>query len=178
MISSYLFEVKRIIDSLDQAEIAKVIDILKNLKGRLFILGNGGSAANASHAVNDFRKIAGMEAYCPSDNVAELTAWTNDEGWKYTYHHWLMGSHINKNDAVLVLSVGGGSPKTSHNIVEALKLANAVEAKILGIVGRDGGYTAKVAHACVFIPTVNIDHVTPHVESFQAILCHLIVNAL
>ncbi|MCL4530646.1 MAG: SIS domain-containing protein, partial [Chloroflexi bacterium] len=141
-------------------------------------LGVGGSAANASHAVNDFRKIVGIEAYCPTDNVSELTARTNDEGWASVFRGWLMGSHINAHDAILVFSVGGGNleKNVSPNLVMALQLAKEVGAKIMGVVGRDGGYTAQVADACVVIPTVHADHITPHTEAFQAVVHHLLVT--
>src|SRR5437763_1814874 len=146
--------------------------------GRRFILGVGGSAANASHAVNDFRKIAGLECYSPTDNVSELTARTNDEGWASVFVEWLKGSRLNDRDAVLVLSVGGGNleKNVSPNLVAALQLAKNRGAKVLGIVGRDGGYTAKVADACILVPTVNPSNVTPHTEAFQAVVWHLFVS--
>ena len=146
--------------------------------GRLFILGVGGSAANASHAVNDFRKIAGLEAYAPTDNVSELTARTNDEGWASVFVEWLRGSRLNSKDAILVLSVGGGNieKNVSPNLVTALQLAKQVGARVIGIVGKDGGYTAKVANACVIVPTVNASNITPHSEAFQAVLWHLFVS--
>ncbi len=179
-IDSYFEEVKKIADYIDKSSIKKVIDILKNIRsnsGRLFIIGVGGSAGSASHAVNDFRKLAGIEAYAPTDNVSELTARTNDEGWQTIFSEWLKGSKLNNNDVILVLSVGGGNEENniSPNIVEALKLAKDVGAKIIGIVSRDGGYTKKVADACVLIPVVNDKAVTPHAESFQAVVWHLIV---
>ncbi|MEO5958608.1 MAG: SIS domain-containing protein [Opitutaceae bacterium] len=146
--------------------------------GRLFILGVGGSAANASHAVNDFRKIAGLECYAPTDNVSELTARTNDEGWATVFVEWLRVSRLNAKDAVLVFSVGGGSVEknVSPNLVHALQLAQQVGARIVGIVGKDGGYTARVADACVIVPTVNAGNITPHSEAFQAVLWHLFVS--
>jgi len=146
--------------------------------GRLFILGVGGSAANASHAVNDFRKIAGLEAYAPTDNVSELTARTNDEGWASVFVEWLRGSRLNSKDAILVLSVGGGNieKNVSPNLVTALQLAKQVGARVIGIVGKDGGYTAKVADACVIVPTVNANNITPHSEAFQAVVWHLWVS--
>ncbi len=146
--------------------------------GRLFILGVGGSAGNASHAVNDFRKICGFEAYAPTDNVSELTARTNDEGWSTVFAEWLRGSRLRKEDAVLVLSVGGGSleKNVSPNLVEALKLAKELGATILGIVGKDGGYTAQVADVAIIVPTVNPATITPHSEAFQAIIWHLFVS--
>ncbi len=146
--------------------------------GRLFILGVGGSAANASHAVNDFRKIAGLEAYAPTDNVSELTARTNDEGWATVFSEWLRGSRLNAKDALLILSVGGGNleKNVSPNLVAAMQLAKQVGARIIGIVGKDGGYTAKVADACVIVPTVNPNNITPHSEAFQAVIWHLFVS--
>jgi D-sedoheptulose 7-phosphate isomerase len=177
----FLTEVREIIAQLDDSAIERVVQLLASTRdagGRLFILGVGGSAANASHAVNDFRKIAGMEAYSPTDNVAELTARTNDEGWDGVFEGWLRVSRLNAKDAVLVFSVGGGSAEknVSANLVAALQFARAAGAKIAGIVGRDGGYTAQVADACVIVPTVNPMHVTPHAEAFQAIVWHLIVS--
>ncbi len=146
--------------------------------GRLFILGVGGSAANASHAVNDFRKIAGIECYAPTDNVSELTARTNDEGWSTVFEAWLKTSRLNSSDTILVFSVGGGSldAQVSPNIVTALRHAQSVKASIGGIVGRDGGFTATVADACVLIPVVNQDRVTPHSEAFQSVIWHLLVS--
>jgi D-sedoheptulose 7-phosphate isomerase len=177
----FLTEAREIIAKLDDSAIERVVQLLASTRdagGRLFILGVGGSAANASHAVNDFRKIAGMEAYSPTDNVAELTARTNDEGWDGVFEGWLRVSRLNAKDAVLVFSVGGGSAEknVSANLVAALQFARAAGAKIAGIVGRDGGYTAQVADACVIVPTVNPMHVTPHAEAFQAIVWHLIVS--
>jgi D-sedoheptulose 7-phosphate isomerase len=177
----FLTEAREIIAQLDDSAIERVVQLLASTRdagGRLFILGVGGSAANASHAVNDFRKIAGMEAYAPTDNVAELTARTNDEGWDGVFEGWLRVSRLNAKDAVLVFSVGGGSAEknVSANLVAALQFARAAGAKIAGIVGRDGGYTAQVADACVIVPTVNPMHVTPHAEAFQAIVWHLIVS--
>ena len=146
--------------------------------GRLFILGVGGSAANASHAVNDFRKICGFECYAPTDNVSELTARTNDEGWATVFSEWLKGSRLNAKDALLIFSVGGGNleKNVSPNLVSAIQLAKQAGAAVIGIVGRDGGYTAKEATACVIIPTVNAEHVTPHSEAFQAVVWHLFVS--
>lgn len=177
----YLDEARSIIERLDVQSIEKVVKILAETRsngGRLFILGVGGSAANASHAVNDFRKIAGFEAYAPTDNVSELTARTNDEGWGSVFEGWLKGSRLNKKDAVFVFSVGGGDLERniSPNLVLALQHAKRVGAKIVGVVGRDGGYTAKVADACVIIPTVNLTHITPHTEAFHAVVWHLIVS--
>ena len=177
----FLAEAAEIVARLDRASIekaAKMIGDLRATGGRLFILGVGGSAANASHAVNDFRKIAGIEAYAPTDNVSELTARTNDEGWATVFEGWLKTSKLQARDAVLVFSVGGGDVErnVSPNLVAALKLAKAVGSKIIGVVGRDGGYTAKVADVCVLIPVVNLVHVTPHSEAFQAVVWHLLVS--
>ena len=177
----FLAEVQQVISFLDPVAIETIASYLAKLRaggGRLFILGVGGSAANASHAVNDFRKLAGLEAYAPTDNVSELTARTNDEGWSSVFQKWLQVSRLNNRDAVLVFSVGGGSieKQVSPNLVTALDYARSVGAGILGIVGRDGGYTAKLADACVLIPTVNSAHVTPHSEAFQAIIWHLLVS--
>ena len=180
-VQSYLREAEAICTKLSQAEIVRIVEGLVQLRadgGRLFILGVGGSAANASHAVNDFRKIANIESYTPTDNVSELTARINDDGWDQSYVRWLMGSRLRRGDAVLVFSVGGGDPErhVSNNLVESLRLAREVGAKIYGIVGRDGGFTAKVADACVIVPTVNSKTVTPHTEAFQAVVWHLIVS--
>src|SRR5579863_2772461 len=177
----FLAEAKDVIDRLDASSIEKAAALLaltRDSGGRLFILGVGGSAANASHAVNDFRKIAGIEAYAPTDNVSELTARTNDEGWSTVFEGWLKTSKLHERDAVLVFSVGGGDVErnVSPNLVAALKLAKAVGAKIIGVVGRDGGYAAKVADVCVLIPVVNPVHVTPHSEAFQAVVWHLLVS--
>ncbi len=177
----FLLEVRHVAEQLDVRQLEKMVLLLikiRKVNGRLFILGVGGSAANASHAVNDFRKIVGMEAYSPTDNVSELSARTNDEGWPTVFSEWLKTSRLRKQDGLLVLSVGGGhlARNVSPNLVEALKLAKKRKACILGIVGRDGGYTAKVADACVFIPTVSADHVTPHAEAFQAVVWHLLVS--
>jgi len=180
-VQSYLREAEAICTKLSQSEIERIVAGLVQLRadgGRLFILGVGGSAANASHAVNDFRKIANIESYTPTDNVSELTARINDDGWDQSYVRWLMGSRLRRNDAVLVFSVGGGDAErhVSNNLVESLRLAREVGAKIYGIVGRDGGFTAKVADACVIVPTVNHKTVTPHTEAFQAVVWHLIVS--
>ncbi|MGA3017607.1 MAG: SIS domain-containing protein [Bryobacteraceae bacterium] len=177
----FLSEAKEVIDGLDLEQIERTAALLAATRaagGRLFILGVGGSAANASHAVNDFRKIAGMEAYAPTDNVSELTARTNDEGWATVFESWLRGSRLRKEDAVLVFSVGGGNleKNVSPNLVKALEYAKSVGARILGIVGRDGGFTAQVADACVIVPTVNPVHTTPHAEAFQAVVWHLLVS--
>lgn len=180
-IEQYLQESQQIAKNLDKQNIEIIINLLIDLRkngGRLFILGVGGSAGNAAHAVNDFRKIVGIESYAPTDNVSELTARTNDDGWSTTFSNWLKGSKLNKKDGVFIFSVGGGNAEknVSPNLVEALKYAKSVGAKIFGIVGRDGGYTAKVADACVIIPTVNQDTITPHAESFQAVIWHLLVS--
>lgn len=179
--SRYLKEAQKIIEQLDVAQIEKMTGLLvdlRNHKGRLFFVGVGGGAGHASHAVNDFRKIAGIESYSPSDNVSELTARTNDEGWDTTYAAWLKVSNLSAADMLFVFSVGGGDAERniSTNIVNALKLAKETGSKILGVVGRDGGYTAKVADACIIIPTVNKDYITPHTESFQAMVWHLLVS--
>ena len=159
-------------------DLASELDRLRDRKGRLFLIGVGGSAANCSHAVNDFRKICGIEAYAPTDNVSELTARTNDEGWSSVFIEWLKVSRLTSNDLIFILSVGGGNREknVSPNLVAALEYGKEVGAKICGIVGRDGGYTAKVADACVIIPTVNPQNVTPHTEAFQAVVWHLLVS--
>ena len=180
-IQDYLSETKAIIDRLPVDDIEGVVSLLGALRdsgGRLFILGVGGSAANASHAANDFRKIAGIETYAPTDNVSELTARTNDEGWATVFEAWLRVSRLSARDAVLIFSVGGGNleKNVSPNLVKALQYAKSVRARILGIVGRDGGYTAQVADACVIIPSVNSNTVTPHAEAFQAMIWHLLVS--
>jgi D-sedoheptulose 7-phosphate isomerase len=177
----FLSESKQVIDGLDLDQIERMADRLAATRaggGRLFILGVGGSAANASHAVNDFRKIAGIEAYAPTDNVSELTARTNDEGWAGVFESWLKVSRLRREDALLVFSVGGGNleKNVSPNLVQALQYAKTVGAAILGIVGRDGGFTARTADACVIIPTVNPVHTTPHAEAFQAVVWHLLVS--
>lgn len=177
----YLSEASKILSLLDPKVIDRAIDLLlltRKRGGRLFIVGVGGSAANASHAVNDFRKIAGLEAYAPTDNVSELTARTNDEGWASVFGGWLQVSHLGSDDAVLVFSVGGGNleKNISPNLVSALQLAKKVGANVLGIVGRDGGFTAKVADCCILIPTVNPENVTPHAEAFQSVIWHLLVS--
>lgn len=180
-IKDYLDEVKKVVDSIIQNNIQRIVESLVDLRsggGRVFFLGVGGGAANASHTVNDFRKICGIEAYTPTDNVSELTARTNDSGWESVFVDWLRGSKLSSKDAVFVLSVGGGNleKNISVNLVLALDYAKEVRAKIFGIVGRDGGYTAKVADACVIIPTVNPETITPHTESFQSVILHLIVS--
>jgi D-sedoheptulose 7-phosphate isomerase len=177
----HLNEAQEIISKLDCAMIEYMADMLAIVKqehGRIFFLGVGGSAANCSHAVNDFRKIVGIEAYSPTDNVSELTARTNDEGWGTTFREWLKVSKLSSKDAIFVLSVGGGNleKNISPNLVEALNYALKQESKIIGIVGRDGGYTAQVADACLVIPTVNANNITPHAEAFQGVIWHLLVS--
>jgi D-sedoheptulose 7-phosphate isomerase len=177
----FLAEAKEVIDRLDATSIENAASLLAQTRasgGRLFILGVGGSAANASHAVNDFRKIAGIEAYAPTDNVSELTARVNDEGWATVFEAWLRVSRLRASDLVLVFSVGGGDleKNVSPNLVAALQYAKTVGAKIVGIVGRDGGHTAKVADVCILIPTINPAHITPHTEAFQAVVWHLLVS--
>ena len=175
----HLDEAAHVIACLDILAIEKMATLLADLRargGRLFFLGVGGSAANCSHAVNDFRKIAGIEAYTPVDNVSELTARTNDEGWESVFVNWLKGSRLAPKDMIFVFSVGGGSINVSPNLVLALQFAKEVGSQVIGVVGRDGGYTAQVADACVVVPTVNPDTITPHAEAFQAIVWHLLVS--
>ena len=177
----YFEEVQSIAREIDLNLIEKMVKIIlkiKEQKGRLFFIGVGGSAANCTHAVNDFRKIGGIECYTPNDNVAELTARANDEGWDTVYAPWLECSHLSNKDAVFVFSVGGGSEEknVSVNLIHALNLAKKVGAKILGITGRDGGYTAKVANACLVIPTQSPDTITPHAEAWQAVVWHMLVT--
>ncbi|HZS18312.1 MAG TPA: SIS domain-containing protein [Candidatus Udaeobacter sp.] len=177
----YLRETAAIISQLDTDLCDKAVELLAAVRergGRLFILGVGGSAANASHAANDFRKLAGMECYTPTDNVSELTARTNDEGWSSVFAGWLKVSRLNEKDALLILSVGGGNVEknVSANLVKAMELAKERGAAILGIVGRDGGYTAQIADLAIVIPTVNVANVTPHSEAFQAVVWHLWVS--
>lgn len=179
--STYLAEAQSILTQLDPGPIERMAAFLAAVRergGRLFILGVGGGAGHAGHAVNDFRKIDGLEAYAPTDNVSELTARINDEGWDTAYVRWLCGSRLTERDAILVFSVGGGNLEhnVSPNLVRALEYARTVRATILGVVGRDGGYTAQVADACVIVPTVNPRTVTPHTESFQALVWHLLVS--
>ena len=180
-VAQYIGESIEILQKLDAGAIEKMVSILAATRaggGRLFLLGVGGSAANASHAVNDFRKIVGMEAYAPTDNVSELTARTNDEGWDGVFANWLKVSRLRAGDCVFVLSVGGGNleKNVSPNLVKAVAYAKEVGASVVGIVGRDGGYTATVADACVIVPTVNVTHTTPHAEAFQAVVWHLLVS--
>ncbi len=179
--AQHLKETAEIVSRLNPADCEKCVAVLRAARdrgGRLFILGVGGSAANASHAVNDFRKIGGFEAYAPTDNVSELTARTNDEGWTSVFVEWLRGSRLNAKDVLLVLSVGGGNleKNVSPNLVTALQLAKQIGAGIVGLVGKDGGYTAQVADACVIVPVVNPNNITPHSEAFQAVLWHLFVS--
>ncbi len=179
-INSYLEEVKLIADRIDRDAINNMTTILADVrekKGRLFILGVGGSAANASHAVNDFRKIGHIESYTPTDNAAELTAWVNDKGWEWAFVHWLERNNMGPKDAVMILSVGGGDAEknVSPNLVKAMDHAKEVGARIVGVVSRDGGYTAKMADACVLVPVVNADNVTAHAESWQGVVLHAIV---
>ncbi len=180
-IKQFFSDLKDITDKINTDDIEKIIQILIDLRakgGRLFFLGVGGSAGNATHAVNDFRKLANIETYAPTDNVSELTARTNDDGWDSVFERWLKVSKLNSNDALFILSVGGGNEEKniSANLVKAMKLAKEVGAKIVGIVGKDGGYTAKVADAKVIIPTINTETITPHAEAFQGIIWHLIVT--
>jgi D-sedoheptulose 7-phosphate isomerase len=177
----HLKEAAEILEKIDAAAIEKMADLLAKVKadgGRIFFLGVGGSAGNCSHAVNDFRKIVGIECYAPTDNVSELTARTNDDGWASVFVEWLKVSKLISKDALFIFSVGGGNleKNISPNLVEAIKLAKSVGAKVTGVVGRDGGYTAQAADACVIIPTVNPDTITPHSEAFQAVVWHLLVS--
>ena len=179
--AQHMQETIEIIQKMDLSEIEKIADLLATIKqegGRLFFLGVGGSAGNCSHAVNDFRKIAGIESYAPTDNVSELTARTNDEGWPSVFVEWLKVSKLKPQDALFIFSVGGGNvdKNISPNLVEAIKYAKQVGAKIAGVVGRDGGYTAQSADACVIVPVVNPETITPHSEAFQAVVWHLLVS--
>ena len=178
---AHLSEVIEIIKKIETKQIEKIVDLILNVrneKGRIFFLGVGGSAGNCSHAVNDFRKIIGVESYAPTDNVSELTARTNDEGWSTIFSEWLKVSNLNPKDLIFVFSVGGGNieKNISPNLVEALNYGKSIGCKLVGVVGRDGGYTTKVAEACVIIPTVNEKTITPHTEAFQAVVWHLIVS--
>ncbi len=180
-IEQYLKETMTIVETVSKEEIEKGIQILKTLReqeGRLFILGVGGSAANASHAVNDFRKIGGIETYAPTDNVSELTARTNDEGWDTTFTEYLKTSRLNEKDAVMVFSVGGGSATTSQNIVKAMELAKDRGAKLISIVSRNGGRAKELSDSCVLIPVVADSRITPHAEGWQGVIWHLMVNAI
>ncbi len=180
-VTRYFQEVQQVAADIDTAAVNKIIEIMVDARGkggRIFILGVGGSAGNAGHAVNDFRKIANFEAYAPTDNVSELTARINDDGWDTSFANWLKGSKLGTDDMLLILSVGGGDParNVSMNLVKAMEYAREVGAKITGIVGRDGGFTAKVADACVIVPTITPETVTAHSESFQAVVWHLFVS--
>ena len=177
----YIDEVKAIAEKLDRTAIEKMVNLVVDIRqngGRLLFLGVGGGAANASHAVNDFRKIGGIESYSPCDNASELTARINDDGWEVTFVEWLKGSRLSNKDGVFVFSVGGGNQEknVSVNLVRAVEYAKKTGARVLGIVGRDGGYTGKVADACLIVPAVNSNTVTPHTESFQAVIWHLLVS--
>jgi D-sedoheptulose 7-phosphate isomerase len=181
-ISAFLDDAVTIINKLDRTQVLRMSQILQDIRkngGRLFILGVGGGAGHASHAVNDFRKIAGIESYAPTDNVSELTARVNDDGWETVFESWLKGSRLTAKDCIFVFSVGGGNAEknVSVNLVNALRYAKEKGAKVIGVVGRDGGYTAKVADACVIIPTVNEKTITPQTEAFQAVIWHLIVSS-
>jgi len=180
-IGRYLREAQTVIETIDREQVQRLIEACRDVRareGRLFFLGVGGSAANASHAVNDFRKIADMEAYAPTDNVSELTARANDDSWAETFAPWLKTSRLSANDAIFVLSVGGGSPTTSANLVAAVDLAQSVGAKVLGIVGRDGGHTYRHGDAVVRIPPQSDDTITPLAEAFQGVVWHLVATAL
>lgn len=180
-IETYLAETVAIAGTLDRAALAGAVNLLRALKsrgGRLFILGVGGSAGNASHAVNDFRKIAQIESYAPTDNVSELTAWTNDVGWEVVFRNWLQTSRLGAQDLVLVLSVGGGSASTSRNLVLAMEHAKAVGAGLLAIVSRDGGRARELADVTILVPVVAAERITPHAEGWQGVVWHLLVNAL
>jgi D-sedoheptulose 7-phosphate isomerase len=180
-IEKFLNETRQIIAALDKSEIENLVDNIIELRkrsGRLFFLGVGGGSSNASHAVNDFRKIAGIESYTPTDNVSELTARINDDGWDTAFVNWLKGSHFNDRDGIFVFSVGGGNREknVSLNIVNSLDYVKEMKGKIFGVVGRDGGYTAKVADLCIIIPSFNSETVTPQTEAFQAVVWHLLVS--
>jgi len=180
-INSYLKESKLVIDNIDSSKVKKIIDLIKKIKlskGRIFFLGCGGSAGNSSHAVNDFRKILGIECYAATDNVSELTARINDDGWETVFINWLKVSNLSKKDMIFIFSVGGGDleKNISSNLVRAIDYAKSVKATVCGIVGKDGGYTLKNSDCCVVIPTVNKSNITPHSEAFQAVIWHLIVS--
>jgi D-sedoheptulose 7-phosphate isomerase len=180
-VDQYLAETIEIVEKIDRNAIVKAAEILKTVKsdgGRLFILGVGGSAGNASHAVNDFRKIGGIECYAPTDNVSELTARINDESWEVVFSNWLKVSKLSEKDCLLVFSVGGGTATTSLNLVSAMNLAKEVGAKVVSIVSRDGGHAGKVSDACVLIPVVSQERITPHAEGWQGVVWHLLVNAI
>ena len=180
-VATYLQELTRIAEQMDRGAIERIVEVLVGVRdegGRVFFLGVGGSAANASHAVNDFRKLTGIETYTPTDNVSELTARINDDGWEMSYVRWLEVSRLGSDDALFVLSVGGGDAerKVSANLVRSIEFAKSVGARVCGIVGRDGGYTSKAADACLIVPPVNPERVTPHTESFQLAVLHLLVS--
>jgi D-sedoheptulose 7-phosphate isomerase len=180
-VTNYLNEVKTICDSVSVQDLVRLcaeIKTVKSKRGRLFFLGVGGSAGNASHAVNDFRKILGIESYSVSDNVSELTARINDEGWNTCYSNWLKVSKLSDNDAIVIFSVGGGSSNTSQNIVQAIDFAKSVGAKVLSVVSRDGGYSKQMSDVCVLIPVVHPDRITPHAEEWQGVVWHMVVNLL
>jgi D-sedoheptulose 7-phosphate isomerase len=180
-VNQYLKETEEIIQGIDRNAIAGVIDLLSDLKrsnGRLFILGIGGSAGNASHAVNDFRKICQIEAYAPTDNVSELTAWTNDENFDVVFKNWLLTSKISEKDALLIFSVGGGSKKASYNLVLAMETAKEVGARVVSIVSRDGGAAKKLSDVCILVPIITDIRITPHAEGWQGVLWHLIVGGI
>jgi D-sedoheptulose 7-phosphate isomerase len=180
-VETYVEETVRIARSVDREAVCRAIGLLRSLResrGRLFVLGVGGSAGNASHAVNDFRKIAGIEAYAPTDNVSELTAWTNDVGWEVVFERWLRTSNLSARDALLVFSVGGGSATTSRNLVLAMELAKEVGARVLAVVSRDGGRALEIGDAVILVPVVSEERITPHAEGWQAVIWHLLVNAL
>ena len=176
----YLKECIQICSAINPDEIERMADLINSVRstnGRIFFLGVGGGAGHASHAVNDFRKICNIESYAPTDNVSELTARVNDDGWDTCYVNWLKGSNLSEKDLLFVFSVGGGNleKNISVNILKSLELAQEIGSKICGVVGRDGGYTKKVANACIVVPTVNEENVTPHTEAFQAVIWHLLV---
>lgn len=180
-VKNYLKETELIVKKIDQNKLLRIINSILKLrksKGRIFFLGVGGSAGNASHAVNDFRKIGKFECYAPTDNVSELTAITNDEGWDKVFCNWLITSKLSKKDILIIFSVGGGNDKKkiSVNLIEAIKLAKKRKTKILGVVGKKNGYTAKMADECLVIPNVNSKHITPHSEAFQSVIWHLIIS--
>lgn len=180
-IVTFLQETRQIAETVDRHQIAEAVEYLRALRereGRLFILGVGGSAGNASHAVNDFRKISQIEAYAPTDNVSELTAWVNDATWEVVFLNWLKESHLKANDLLLIYSVGGGSPTTSKNLVLAMEYAAEIGCPIVSIVSRDGGSAKQLSDVTILIPVVNQDRITPHAESWQAVIWHLLVNAL
>lgn len=180
-VTRYFDEIRTILDTIDKESICEMMDEIQQLResgGRLFICGVGGSAANASHAVNDFRKILGLETYTPTDNVSELTARINDESWEESYINWLKVSKLSSKDAIMILSVGGGSDSTSQNLVKVMDYARTLNARVMAIVSRDGGHAKKTAHSCVLIPVIESDTITPHAEEWQGILWHMMVSGL